>query len=359
MRSRLGTLVRTLLSIALLSSLGYLCIWPTSIQPKAWHPPDAPALVGPFAGNDRLHGIERIALDDAKGPEYIEADADGRLYTGLADGRVVSFNENGGDLRLIANTHGRPLGMRRMRDGSLIVADAERGLLRVSATGTVAVLSASHAGLPFRLTDDVAVSSDETSAYFTDASSGFNLAHHPLDILEHAGRGRLLHIDLATGKTRLLLQELDFANGVVLSPDETFLLISETGSYRVLRYWLSGEGAGTHDVFIDNLPGFPDNITFNGRDRYWLALANPRNAMLDWLGPYPGLRKAVGRLPATLRPQPVAHAFALALNLEGRVVENLQYAGDDAYAPVTTVREVGDWLYFGSLTDAGIGRLRK
>jgi sugar lactone lactonase YvrE len=357
MRSRLGTLVRTLFTIALLSSLGYLCIWPTSIQPREWQPPIAPELIGQFASNDRLRGIERIAIGDAPGPECIEAGADGRLYTGLADGRILSFAGDGSDLRLIADTGGRPLGMRRLRDGSLIVADADRGLLRVSATGVVELLAAAHAGLPFRLTDDVAVSADETSAYFTDASSGFNLAHHPLDILEHAGRGRLLHIDLATGKTRLLLDDLDFANGVVLGPDETFLLVSETGSYRVLRYWLSGGDAGTHDVFIDNLPGFPDNITFNGRDRYWLALANPRNAVLDWLGPYPELRKAVDRLPEALRPKPVAHAFALALDRDGRVVENLQYTGDDAYAPVTTVREVDDWLYFGSLTDTGIGRL--
>ena len=36
---------------------------------------------------------------------------------------------------------------------------------------------------------------------------------------------------------------LQFANGVVLSPDESYLLVAETGAYRITRLWLGGARA--------------------------------------------------------------------------------------------------------------------
>ena len=68
---------------------------------------------------------------------------------------------------------------------------------------------------------------------------------------------------------------LCFANGVALAPDESFALVNETWNYRVLRYWLTGDKKDTWDVFIDNLPGFPDNISSNGKGTFsvvqWLC----------------------------------------------------------------------------------------
>ena len=40
------------------------------------------------------------------------------------------------------------------------------------------------------------------------------------------------------------------------------------------------------EIFIDNLPGFPDGISSNGGGVYWLALVSPRNALIDQLEQY-------------------------------------------------------------------------
>jgi sugar lactone lactonase YvrE len=56
----------------------------------------------------------------------------------------------------------------------------------------------------------------------------------------------------------LVLDRLNFANGGDVSEIQQYLLINETGSYRVLRYWLPGLRKGENEVVIDNLPGFPD-----------------------------------------------------------------------------------------------------
>ena len=42
----------------------------------------------------------------------------------------------------------------------------------------------------------------------------------------------------------LLISGINFANGVAVSPDQQFVLVNETGSYRVIRYWISGAKQG-------------------------------------------------------------------------------------------------------------------
>lgn len=48
--------------------------------------------------------------------------------------------------------------------------------------------------------------------------------------------GRLLSYDPGTGSVSVLLDGLYMPNGVVLSPDERFLLLAETSIGRILRY---------------------------------------------------------------------------------------------------------------------------
>ena len=336
--------------------LAYLLLWPTGMEPVAWTPPPAPALEGIYAYNEKLKGIQRIGAGVGRGPEAISVNATGQLYTGYADGRVVRYTPDGASYTELANTGGRPLGIAFGPKGGYVVADAKKGLLHLGRRVTTLVTTADNQ--PFGFTDDVDTAGLDANVYFTDASHKFGYGQHMRDLLEHGPNGRLLQYNVVTKQVRVLLSGLHFANGVAVGPGDAYVLVNETGEYRVLRYWLKGEKAGTHDVFIDNLPGFPDNITFNGRDRFWVAIFAPRDKMLDELLPGSAyLRTVVSKLPAFLQPRPKRHAFALGLDLEGRVVANLQYAGDDAYAPITSVREHGPWLFFGSLTYPAIGRL--
>jgi sugar lactone lactonase YvrE len=342
----------------ILAPVGYLFAWPTPVEPKSWRPPPAPPTdTGFYALNDALRSIERIGQVGLTGPEYVEIDEHARLYAGYAGGSIMRFAPDGADPVELANTGGRPVGLRLTRDGGLIVADADRGLLRLTPDGTVSVLVDQHEGQRFKLVDDCAITADGATVFFTEASSKFDSDHYELDLLEHGGHGRLLRYDVPTGRTTVLLTGLQFANGLALGPDERYLLVTETGSYRIWRYWLAGERAGQADIFADYLPGFPDNITFNGRDRFWVALAGPRMPVLDRLADKPFLRKVAARVPPRLRPKPPRHAIALAFDTEGRLAANLQYRGPDVYTPMTTVREHGEWLYFGSIAETAIGRM--
>lgn len=330
--------------------LGYLLFWPVPINPVAWQAPTAPELTGDYAINDRLATVTRHAQGVGLGPEDVAVDSDGNIFVGYVDGRLVRFDADGNNPDLLANTNGRPLGLAFDQDGNLIVADAEQGLLKVAMSGKIEVLSTEADGVPFRFTDDVDVAADGR-IFFSDASSKFGPALHARDdILEHGGHGRLLMFDPASGETTTLLSNLEFANGVAVAPDQQSVLVTQTGSYNIIRYWIAGERAGDSEIFFDNLPGIPDGMSSNGRDTYWVALFAPRNALLDHLSDLPFLRKMAFRLPMWMQPQPATHAFILGLSLDGRVTHNLQHVGADSFYPITSVEEVNGKLYLGSLT---------
>lgn len=335
---------------------GYLLFWPVPIEPVAWEAPEAPSLEGPYADNALLEQVEWLAKEEGIGPEDVAIDEQGYVYAGYEDGRIVRFNPDGSQPDLITNTQGRPLGLDFDPEGNLIVADGYQGLLRISASGETRLLTNSASGTPFVFTDDVDVSRDGI-IYFTDASSKFGPAMKARDdIMEHGGHGRLLSYNPATQATDTLLSDLQFANGVALSANEDFVLVNETGSYRIVRYWLRGEKAGQHDIFFDNLPGIPDGISANGNGTFWVALFSPRNALLDSMSSYPLLRKMAFRLPEFMQPQPAHHAFVLGLDEQGNVTHNLQHNAENAFAPITSVEQFGDTLYLGSLTEPAFAR---
>jgi sugar lactone lactonase YvrE len=324
---------------------------PSEIDPAAWTPPAAPPLAGPYAQNSSL-SLKLYTMDGLVGPEDIARDSEGRFYTGVADGRILRFTKDM-EFSTFANTGGRPLGMEFDAQGDLIVCDAHKGLLSIDPAGTIKTLTTEEGGVPFGFTDDLAVAKDGT-IYFTDATYKFHAPNYLADLMEHRGNGRFLKYDPATQTTTKLIADLCFANGVALSPDQSFVLVNETWKYRVLRYWLTGEKKDTWDVFIDNLPGFPDNISSNGKETFWLALANPRNPAADALAPYPILRRIVWKLPKAIQPNAVRYSFVLGLDTDGKVIHNLQNPSGQL-APVTSANEFGNSLFLGSVEDSQFG----
>lgn len=344
-----------LLLLLLAGMLLYLLLWPVPIFPAAWTPVAAPALTGEYEKNSRLASVQRLSLGAGFAPEDVAIDSENRIYAGLDDGRIMRLQADASRPEVFANTHGRPLGMKFDSNGNLILADANKGLLSISRDGSITVLSTQADSVPFRCTNDLDIAADGT-IYFTDASSKFPLSNYKADILEHQPNGRLLAYEPATKTTRVVLRDLRFANGVAMSPDQSFVLVCETERYRLHRVWLNGPKQGQSDIFIDNLPGFPDGLSSNGKDRFWLALVTPRDATLDKLLPHPFLRKVVYRLPAFLQPAPKRYSFALGLDLNGRVVENLQNGSPDCYAQIANVVEHQGFLYFGSIGESTVGR---
>lgn len=352
------------IAAAFVALLLYLVLWPVPIDPVAWDAPDDRGLVDPFGPDDRLRRAQLIELGDHQGPEDIAAGPDGKLYTGTSDGRIIRFAANGSGVETFAETGGRPLGLEFDRDGDLYVANAYIGLQKISPDGSVVLLSDAYSGEPINYADDVAVALDGT-IYFSDASSKFGARKTGgsyeaslLDLLEHGGHGRVFRYDPGTASTAVVVDGLNFANGVAISDDQRYLMICETGTYRVLRHWLAGEKAGETEVVIDNLPGFPDNINNGLSGKFWVGLVAPRNKLLDKLSDKPWLRKLVQRLPAAVRPRAVPSSHVIAIDGNGQVLMNLQ--DPTARLPALTgVYESREALWLSSLFGNQAARLDK
>lgn len=330
---------------------------PVGFDPAVWVPPPAPEPVGVLAVNNALAGVEVIA-GDCPGPESVAVADDGSLFAGLADGRIVQVAADGSTVRDVAIA-GRPLGMQFAPDGHLFVADARRGLIAVDPTTGVITTLADHVdGAPINFADDLAVARDGT-VYLSDASTKYPIGEDLSDLVEHRPNGRLLAHDLGTGSTRVLLDGLHFANGVTLSPEQDYLLVAESGVYRVLRLWLQGPRAGQREVFADNLPGSPDNITTSPEGLYWVALpGGPQaRAATDPLMPHPLLRRALMRAPRSLRERIPKVGYVLALNPDGQILLTLQDPNGSKYPFITSVLEHEGTLYLGSSDTHGIGVL--
>ena len=82
-------------------------------------------------------------------------------------------------------------------------------------------------GVKFKLTDCVDVANNGM-IYFTDAANKYSLKDFILDVSDGRPHGRLLSYDPTTKETKVLLQDLYFANGVAVSPDQNYVIFCET-----------------------------------------------------------------------------------------------------------------------------------
>lgn len=354
--------------LSLLAIAAYLCLWPVPVDAVSWQAPPAPRYEGPFAKNDRLLRQRFISLGEGRGPEHVLAAADGSIYTALADGRILRMDAGGGAQATVASTGGRPLGLAFDAQGRLIVADAIKGLLMVSQGGVVTVLADGATSIPVGFADGVAVAADG-KIYSTDASTRFAPAQHGgstdeaalLDIFEQSATGRVLAYDPATGTTRIVAHGFSFANGIVPASDGHSLYVAESGRYRVWKIAMEADGLDVRHgsaqatVLLENLPGFPDNLTRGKDGRIWLGLAGPRNE-LDMLSTRPFLRELALRIPRALWRMPPAYGHVLAFQEDGTIVASLQDPGGTSLN-ITGATETDAGLYLHNVSGKVLGWL--
>jgi len=332
----------------------YLLLWPDhcDLSPSAY--PGAPGLTGVYAVNERLRSVTRLGTGAGVGPEGVAFDDPGWIYAGMADGRIMRFRPDGAGAQVFADTGGRPLGLRFDGAGNLIVCDAFKGVLSVSPDTTVTALITEVNGLPLKNADGLDIARDGT-IYFTDILYKLDCRGKSLtEIRRFRPHGRLLSYDPLSRTVTILLDGLYFANGVAVSPDQSFILVAETTRCRVHRYWLAGPKTGQSEIFIDNLPGFPDGLSSNGEDTFWLPLVYPRDMMFDTCLTLPLSRTIVFRLPRFLFSGPRDYGFLLGLDSNGTVIHNLQDPSG-AYVRITNIVERNGMLYLGSIKEDSIG----
>jgi len=356
--------MKKITAVAVVAIIAYLMFWPVPIEPIHWQAPVSDGYTGVYAVNAKLEQFDAMSLAGLTGPEALAVDEQGKLYATTHEGWIVRWLPGRDQAEKWVEVGGRPLGLAFDAAGNLWIANAYKGLQKITPAKVVSLELSEFNGQTLAYPDDLAISSSG-KIYFSDASTKFaardwggTLPASLLDLLEHGRSGRIIEYDPATKGSREVLSNLSFANGVTIEPAGSFLLVVETGEYRVWRYWLEGQRSGVSEIIIDNLPGFPDNIHIGNHGRYWLGLTAPRNGLVDSLSARPWLRKVIQRLPKFVHPEVEHYGMVLAINENGEVLENLQAPSGAVYA-TTGATETDDYVYVTSLTAPFLARYRK
>ncbi|KAL5727893.1 hypothetical protein ACHQM5_001037 [Ranunculus cassubicifolius] len=269
-------------------------------------------------------------------------------YSGLSDGRIFKYQDPIRGWRPFAFTSplrnsslcdgtsnidlaarcGRPIGLQfHKRTCELYVTDPYYGLLKVPRNGGRAIpLATSAQEIPFRFTNSLDVDSENHVVYFTDSSTRFEATEVVQIIQTGDNTGRFIKYDLRTNKVTVLLSGLMFADGVAMSKEKDYVIVSEYSKNETLKYWLQGPKAKTSKFFA-RTPGPPDNINTNTKGEFWVAL----NKNSTTAGEIIGVR----------------------IDEDGQILQNL--VGDGIVGSVSEVEERNGFLLIGSVVNPYVG----
>ncbi|PHU12532.1 Protein STRICTOSIDINE SYNTHASE-LIKE 10 [Capsicum chinense] len=301
-----------------------------------------------------LSKSEIIHLKGAVGPESLAFDPNGQgPYVGVADGRILKWHGSFWADFAVTSSHrknctlpsapemehvcGRPLGLRfDTKTGELYIADAYFGLQVVGPKGGLATpLVQKVEGKPLLFTNDVDIDDHDDVIYFTDTSTKYQRKNYLDSFSSGDATGKIMKYVKSTKKVTVLLRDLAFANGVALSKNRSFVLVTETSNFRILRYWLKGPLAGTHDTFVE-LPGLPDNIRINSKGEFWVALQ--------------GISSIFSSSDSELLGEgQQLYPMAVKLSEEGRVLEVLEDVEGKTLRSISEVEEKDGKLWLGSV----------
>jgi sugar lactone lactonase YvrE len=186
-----------------------------------------------------------------EGPRWFE----GLLWFSDMLGEAVHTVNLDGDLTTLALPGHSPSGLGFRPDGSLLIASTEtRTLLSYDGDTVDAVVDLSDV-VPAGIGDMVI---DEHGRAFVGSQAREG--------------GVVVRVDIDDTVT-VVAENLDFPNGMVITPDGSTLIVAESTGRRLTAFTVSADGSlSDRRVFADGLDGPPDGITLDAEGGVWAAM---------------------------------------------------------------------------------------
>jgi sugar lactone lactonase YvrE len=350
--------------ISVMSALLVLMFSSCALTPLNYSPETPLPFEGVTQLNEKLLATDMVPMDGWYGPEDILFDSLGNLYTGVhnadfSDGRILKIIPSG-KVEEFYNSGSWVAGLHFDKERNLIALSHKQGLISISPEKEVTVLAATDEnGKPFLIPNGLDIA-DDGMIYFTNTSevSAYNIKYGRKIIMEMRPLGGLYRYNPITKRVKTLIDGTYFGNGVVISKDQDYLLMVETTKYSVMKYWLAGDKAGESEIFLDNLPGFPNGISIREDGSYWLGFSTKRNEALDKIHPKAGMKKLVYGLPEFMQPE--AERFGMVMNvaMDGEIIETLFDTNGTILPEAGAVKEFNGYLYIGGDVLPYIGKYK-
>jgi gluconolactonase len=182
-----------------------------------------------------------------EGPIWVP-DGQYLLFSDVPTSRRLRWDE-GGEIREVAAATSLGNGMTLDREGRLVVCEGEtRRVVRMNARGDGgghSVVAAHYRGRRLNSPNDVVVRSDGV-LYFTDSCWPILLGRAREQELDFQGIFRI-----ADGEEpELLIDDMDFPNGLCFSPDETRLYVNDSTPGRIRVLDVAPDGSISNDRIV-------------------------------------------------------------------------------------------------------------
>ena len=205
-------------------------------------------------------------LSFPEGPRWHE----GKLwFSDMQAGRVMTVDLDG-KCENIVDVPGAPSGLGWLPDGRLLVVSMiDRRLLRLEPWGLVEVADLNE--LASYHCNDMVVDHDG-KAYI--GNFGFDYAANaPVEPAE-------IVLVTSDGEARVVVKEVYFPNGTVITPDNQTLIVAETWGNCLTAFDIESDGSLANRRIWAKLEGvFPDGICLDAEGAIWVAAPHPGEIM--------------------------------------------------------------------------------
>ncbi|MEU8953677.1 SMP-30/gluconolactonase/LRE family protein [Streptomyces sp. NPDC048518] len=209
----------------------------------------------------------------AEGPLYLPAWRQ-LIWSDIPNDRLLRWDETTGGVTVFRSPAGHVNGNTIDREGRLI--SCEQGNRRVTRTepdGRITVLADRYDGKRLNSPNDAVVRSDG-SVWFSDPDFGITSDYEGFRAEPEIDGLNVYRIDPATGEVRLVADGFGAPNGLVFSPDERQLYVSDTRGGCIRVFDVREDGTlSDGKVFAEAKDGVSrfDNIRFDDGGRLWAA----------------------------------------------------------------------------------------
>ncbi|KAI6174919.1 Adipocyte plasma membrane-associated protein [Aphelenchoides bicaudatus] len=197
----------------------------------------------------------------------------------------------------------------------------------------------------------------------SDFAGGYSMSDGFVCFYGATRTSRLIQFNLRTREAKVLLDDQLGLNGVQSHTDKQSVLVAQSITSQIFRYYFAGPKQGKVEVFIDKMLGYPDNIRPSSKgNTFWVphfAIRAPGTRTLaQRLGPYPALRSWLYSITQAIHPElfylisgigETNLHTAVELDVNGKIVSAV--IDEDGVLPFTT-QVTDDGTYF-SLTKSG------
>ena len=166
------------------------------------------------------------------------------LFSNIPANRVNRWSEMDG-VDVYLEPSGNSNAIEADIDGSILLAQHAGRLSRLTDDGELTTVADSYEGKRLNSPNDIAVHSSGT-IYFTDPPFGVSDEERELDF---SGVYQLS----PNGELTVVYDEFEYPNGIVFSPDESFLYVSDSGTGNIIRFDVESEGKVSSPELFANI----------------------------------------------------------------------------------------------------------